>query len=221
MVRDADGTRLAAMPYFFVDRYLPAYIRQWEAFAEAVRSGRVPPVTGEDARAPLVIGLAALALVPRAASGPHRRGGRMSLFADQRLDDRVVIVTGSTQGLGQAIAVRAAELGAAGIVVCGREPGARRAGPAAARPSSAPRRCSCRPTSPSEQDCRSIVRACEERFGRLDGLVNSAGLTSRGTLDDTSVELWDRMFAVNVRAPFLLMQEAARVMRRNGTAAAW
>jgi myo-inositol 2-dehydrogenase/D-chiro-inositol 1-dehydrogenase len=60
VVRDADGTRLAAMPYFFVDRYLPAYIRQWEAFAEAVRSGRVPPVTGEDARAPLVIGLAAL-----------------------------------------------------------------------------------------------------------------------------------------------------------------
>jgi myo-inositol 2-dehydrogenase/D-chiro-inositol 1-dehydrogenase len=33
VVRDADGTRLAAMPYFFIDRYLPAYIRQWEAFA--------------------------------------------------------------------------------------------------------------------------------------------------------------------------------------------
>jgi NAD(P)-dependent dehydrogenase (short-subunit alcohol dehydrogenase family) len=64
------------------------------------------------------------------------------------------------------------------------------------------------------QQCRAIVRACDERFGRLDGLVNSAGLTSRGTLDDTSVELWDRLFAVNVRAPFVLMQEAARVMRR-------
>jgi myo-inositol 2-dehydrogenase / D-chiro-inositol 1-dehydrogenase len=60
VLRDADGTRLAAIPYFFVDRYLPAYIRQWEAFAEAVRSGQVPQVTGGDARAPLVIGLAAL-----------------------------------------------------------------------------------------------------------------------------------------------------------------
>ncbi len=44
----------------------------------------------------------------------------MTLFADQRLDGRVVIVTGSTQGLGEAIALRAAALGAAGIVICGR-----------------------------------------------------------------------------------------------------
>ena len=43
----------------------------------------------------------------------------MSLFADQRLDGRVVIVTGSTQGLGEAIAMRSAALGAAGVVVCG------------------------------------------------------------------------------------------------------
>ena len=43
-----------------------------------------------------------------------------------------------------------------------------------------------------EDDCRAIVRTCEERFDRLDGLVNSAGLTNRGTLDDTTVELWDR-----------------------------
>ena len=67
-----------------------------------------------------------------------------------------------------------------------------------------------------EDDCRAIVRACEDRFDRLDGLVNSAGLTNRGTLDDTTVELWDRIFAVNVRAPFVLMQEAARLMRRGG-----
>ena len=60
VVRDADGTRLAAMPYFFIDRYIPGYIRQWEAFAGALRSGQAPPVTGADARAPLVIGLAAV-----------------------------------------------------------------------------------------------------------------------------------------------------------------
>ena len=52
--------------------------------------------------------------------------------------------------------------------------------------------------------------------GCLDGLVSAAGLSSRGTLDDTSVELWDRLFAVNVRAPFLLMQGGARLMRRDG-----
>jgi NAD(P)-dependent dehydrogenase (short-subunit alcohol dehydrogenase family) len=54
-----------------------------------------------------------------------------------------------------------------------------------------------------ERLCRRY-RACDERFGRLDGLVNAAGAEPRGTLDDTSVELWDRLFAVNVRAPFIL-----------------
>jgi NAD(P)-dependent dehydrogenase (short-subunit alcohol dehydrogenase family) len=61
-----------------------------------------------------------------------------------------------------------------------------------------------------------VIGACEARFGRVDGLVNAAGLSTRGTLDDTTVALWDRLFAVNARAPFLLMQHAARLMRRSG-----
>ena len=52
---------------------------------------------------------------------------------------------------------------------------------------------------------------------RVDGLVNAAGLSTRGTLDDTTVELWDRLFAINARAPFLLMQEAARRMPEGGS----
>jgi len=44
--------------------------------------------------------------------------------------------------------------------------------------------------------------------------VNAAAITDRGTLLDTSPELFDRMFAINVRAPFFLMQEAVSVMRR-------
>jgi myo-inositol 2-dehydrogenase / D-chiro-inositol 1-dehydrogenase len=59
VLRTADGTRAAALPYFFVERYLPSYVAQWEAFARAVRSGGTSPVTGADGRAPLAIGLAA------------------------------------------------------------------------------------------------------------------------------------------------------------------
>jgi myo-inositol 2-dehydrogenase/D-chiro-inositol 1-dehydrogenase len=58
-LRTADSTRGAALPYFFVERYLPSYTAQWEAFAAAVRSGGPSPVTGADGRAPLAIGLAA------------------------------------------------------------------------------------------------------------------------------------------------------------------
>jgi len=127
-------------------------------------------------------------------------------FAAQRLDGRVIIVTGGTQGLGAAIARRAAQLGA-NVVISGRD--AERGAAVAAELDGV-----FVPAELTDADaCRSIVRACGDR---LDGLVNAAGLSTRGTLDDTSVELWDRLFAVNVRAPFILMQEAARLMRAGG-----
>jgi NAD(P)-dependent dehydrogenase (short-subunit alcohol dehydrogenase family) len=133
-------------------------------------------------------------------------------FAAQRLDGKVLVVTGSTQGLGAAIARRAARLGAGGIVVTGRdrERGERMCDELA---------CEAEFVAAdlAEADaCGRVIAACDDRFGRLDGLVNAAGLSMRGTLDDTSVELWDLLFAVNVRAPFLLMQRAARLMRRGG-----
>jgi myo-inositol 2-dehydrogenase/D-chiro-inositol 1-dehydrogenase len=59
VVRTANGTSMAALPYFFLERYIPSYLREWAAFVGAVRSGVTPPVSGADARAPLVIGLAA------------------------------------------------------------------------------------------------------------------------------------------------------------------
>jgi myo-inositol 2-dehydrogenase/D-chiro-inositol 1-dehydrogenase len=59
VVRTAEGTSSAPLPYFFLDRYVPSYLQEWEAFVRAVQSGAVPPVTTRDARAPLVIGLAA------------------------------------------------------------------------------------------------------------------------------------------------------------------
>ena len=58
-VRKPDGTRSAPLPYFFIERYEQAYLLQWEAFVDAVVDGRQPEITGEDGRAPLVIGLAA------------------------------------------------------------------------------------------------------------------------------------------------------------------
>jgi myo-inositol 2-dehydrogenase / D-chiro-inositol 1-dehydrogenase len=59
VVRTAGGASGSALPYFFLERYLPSYVREWEAFVAAVAAGEAPPVTAADARAPLVIGLAA------------------------------------------------------------------------------------------------------------------------------------------------------------------
>jgi myo-inositol 2-dehydrogenase/D-chiro-inositol 1-dehydrogenase len=58
-VATAEGTRGATLPYFFLERYIPSYLREWEAFVGAVRDGAPTPAGVADARAPLVIGLAA------------------------------------------------------------------------------------------------------------------------------------------------------------------
>jgi myo-inositol 2-dehydrogenase/D-chiro-inositol 1-dehydrogenase len=59
VVRTAEGTRTPTLPYFYLERYVPSYLREWEAFVAAVDGGTPPPVSVVDARAPLVIGLAA------------------------------------------------------------------------------------------------------------------------------------------------------------------
>ncbi|MEO7398830.1 MAG: inositol 2-dehydrogenase [Ilumatobacteraceae bacterium] len=57
--RSAAGTTTATIPYFFLDRYIPSYLRAWAAFVEYVSAGGDSPVNAHDGRAPLVIGLAA------------------------------------------------------------------------------------------------------------------------------------------------------------------
>jgi myo-inositol 2-dehydrogenase / D-chiro-inositol 1-dehydrogenase len=59
VMRSAEGTTSPALPDFFLERYIPSYLREWEAFVAAVSGGEAPPVGVVDARAPLVIGLAA------------------------------------------------------------------------------------------------------------------------------------------------------------------
>ena len=130
-----------------------------------------------------------------------------------RLDGRVIIATGGTQGVGEAVALHAAENGAAGVVICGRQ---RDKGAAVA--TALEKIGSEALFVPADlsvvEDCRNIVHQCDDRFGRVDGLVNAAADTNRGTIDNTTVEFWDYQFAVNVRAPFLLTQEVVRVMKR-------
>ena len=60
------------------------------------------------------------------------------------------------------------------------------------------------------------VAATIAQHGRIDGLVNAAGLTTRGSMLDTTPELFDQHIAVNLRAPFFLMQAAIADMKRRG-----
>lgn len=130
------------------------------------------------------------------------------------MEKQVFLVTGGTQGVGAAIARRLARAGAAGVVIVGRD--AHRG--AAVQAEIEELGCAAELALAELEDvadCRAAVDTCARRFGRLDGLVNAAGITDRGGIDDTTPELWDRLFAVNVRAPFFLCQEAVKLMRRN------
>jgi NAD(P)-dependent dehydrogenase (short-subunit alcohol dehydrogenase family) len=132
------------------------------------------------------------------------------VFDSLRLDGKVIVVTGATQGLGAAIARRCHGLGAA-VAVCGRN---RERGEAIAAELAG---LFVAVELSDADSVLAVIPAVCAHFGRVDGLVNAAGLSTRGTLDDTSVALWDHLFAVNARAPFLLTQQAARVMGDGGS----
>jgi NAD(P)-dependent dehydrogenase (short-subunit alcohol dehydrogenase family) len=134
---------------------------------------------------------------------------------ETRLDGKVMLVTGSTQGIGRAIAETLARSGAEGLVITGRD---RPRGDAVAADLSA----LGTPTLFVAADLADeatpalLARACIERFGRIDGLVNAAGLTDRASFLDAGLDDWASLFAVNARAPFFLMQAAIADMRKRG-----
>lgn len=138
---------------------------------------------------------------------------------EARVDGKIALVTGATQGIGRAIAETLAAAGTAGLLVTGREP---------ARGEDVARELSKRgcpavfvradladPEAPSR-----LASECVARFGRIDLLVNAAGLTDRASFIDARPEDWSRLFDVNARAPFFLMQEAIRDMKMRGESGA-
>lgn len=130
------------------------------------------------------------------------------------LASRVALVTGSTRGIGAGIARAFAEHGVK-VVVHGlpRHAAEGKRLVAAIRAAGGEARLVTGDLA-REAFCRRLVAATLKHFGRLDILVNNAGIFPRGDILNTSVELWDRIFAVNLRAPFILAQEAVKHMKR-------
>lgn len=130
------------------------------------------------------------------------------------LDDKIILVSGGTQGVGAGIARAAAREGAV-VVVTGRRVEVGEAFVAEVAATGAR-------ISFVQADLADVAAAADtvasvvERHGRIDGLVNAAGTTSRGTLLDTTPELFDSHIAINLKAPFFAMQAAVRDMRRRG-----
>lgn len=133
----------------------------------------------------------------------------------KRHSGTIAVITGGTQGVGLAIARRLAAEGAQGLVICGRD--AAKGEAAAAEVKALGARCCFVQADMAHADqCARPVDAAIEQFGRINALVNSAATSARGTLLDTTLEMWEQQMAINLRAPFLTMQRAVRWMKDAG-----
>ena len=132
------------------------------------------------------------------------------------MDGKTAVVTGSTQGLGEAIAHLFADRGVKNLVITGRN-AARGAAVKAALEAKGVKVVFVAADLTKLDEVRTIVAACDKQFGRIDALVNAAGMTDRGTIWDTTPEFFDQMFGINVRSPFFLMQDALHLMKKSKT----
>ena len=131
------------------------------------------------------------------------------------LDSKVVVVSGGTQGLGEATVRAAVREGAAGVVIVGRDAGKGEA--LAAELSSAGTRALYVQADMADVDApRHVVEAVRREFGVAHCLVNVAASTGRDNVWTAEPDGWDTMMAVNVRAPFFLVQGLAGLMRTAG-----
>ena len=132
-----------------------------------------------------------------------------------RLDGKIAIITGGTQGLGAAIARHFANLGVKGLITCGRNSKNGNHVANSITNETGVRVCFVKTDLAQINQVKTIVPMAKKIFGTVDVLVNAAGLTDRGNLLNTSIDLYDQIFAVNTKAPFFLMQDTAKLMIEN------
>jgi 3-oxoacyl-[acyl-carrier protein] reductase len=128
------------------------------------------------------------------------------------LAGRVAIVTGGTRGIGLAIARVLAEDGAS-VVVSGRD-GGRAAAAAKDLESAGASALAIAADVARREDVERVVDAARERFGRIDVLVNNAGVTRDQLLARMKDEDWDQVLDTNLRGVFLMCRAVGKVMMR-------
>jgi NAD(P)-dependent dehydrogenase (short-subunit alcohol dehydrogenase family) len=124
-----------------------------------------------------------------------------------RLDNKVAVVTGSSRGTGLAVVRKLCAEGARVVSVS-------RSGAVSEKGDAAVFHVTADISTPD--GARRVCDAARRRFGRLDALINNAGVIRDGNVEETDVETWDEVMAVNARGPFLCAKYAIPYMREIG-----
>ena len=135
----------------------------------------------------------------------------MTALNDSALAGKVVLISGGTQGVGAAAARTAARCGAEAVVVSGRDP-QKAEGLLEEISDLGAEAMAVRADVAVIADAQNSVAATIEAYGRVDCVVNAAGFTERGTLLNTTPEMFEQHVAINLRGPFFIMQAAVRDM---------
>ena len=130
--------------------------------------------------------------------------------------NKIALITGGTQGIGEVTARHFVSQGLSGLAICGRN---KKNGMKIAKDLN---KLGCKTVYIQSDlnkvnDCIRIIKTIDRVFRNIDILINCAAKTDRGGILDTTPKLWDSIFAINVRAPFLLMQGATKIMIREKT----
>ena len=131
------------------------------------------------------------------------------------LEGKLALVTGSSRGIGKAIAVKLAKAGA-DVIIHGRTKSEKLLETVKELEGYGTRvYVECADTSKPEQITQMFARI-EEQYGKLDILVNNAAVLSRKPFLELAYEEWDRLMETNARGYFLCSQYAAKLMKKNG-----
>ncbi|MGA2546574.1 MAG: SDR family oxidoreductase [Rectinemataceae bacterium] len=135
-------------------------------------------------------------------------------MAEKALSGKIIVVNGGTKGIGRAVAIEAGRQGAT-VVVGGRN--AQDGGDVvntikAAGSSAIFVQGDCRKV----EDCERLIATAVKEYGRIDGLVNYAGILPASLLTETEEELFDDVLATNTKAPFFITKFAVRSMLKTG-----
>lgn len=132
----------------------------------------------------------------------------------KRLQDKVIVISGGTKGVGKAFAEVAGREGAK-VIIGGRD---KKAGEEAVRIINA---CVTKALFVycnllKVEDCRHLFDVAYEKFGKIDGFFNYAGVTPISPLDTCDEKTFDWVMDVNFKAAFFCCQQAIKYMRMNG-----
>ena len=134
----------------------------------------------------------------------------MTVLDKFRLDDRVVLITGASSGLGAAFAVAVAEAGA-DVVIAARR--AQRLEETAAAVTATGRRCLAVPADVSDPEaCRALADSAMSHFGRIDILVNNAGVGAAVPASRETVDQFRSVIDLNLNACYWMAQACGKVM---------